>query len=125
MPKIFDHKTGVASDLNSQIDIHAVDEPGAGGAYHRYELSLISPTGPVGVQELAFQHGPIGEAGLNGISNEALMAIVIHRLRCFQGGAFSCRENAIAITKLEEALLWLNKRTRDRIARGVEGTSIV
>ena len=38
-------------------------------------------------------------------------------------GDFACRENSIAITKLEEALLWLNKRTQDRIARNVEGTS--
>jgi hypothetical protein len=34
---------------------------------------------------------------------------------------FPCRENALAITKLDEALLWLEKRTRDRVARGVEG----
>lgn len=36
---------------------------------------------------------------------------------------FPCRENAIAITKLDEALMWLNERTKKRISRGVEGTS--
>jgi hypothetical protein len=37
---------------------------------------------------------------------------------------FPCRENAIAITKLDEALLWLNKRTSDRVKRNVEGKQI-
>lgn len=52
------------------------------------------------------------------------MAVVIDRLQGFQSGQYACRDNAIALTKLEEALMWLNKRTNDRIARGVEGTSI-
>jgi hypothetical protein len=34
---------------------------------------------------------------------------------------FPCRENSIAITRLEEALMWLDKRTANRDARGVEG----
>jgi hypothetical protein len=47
--------------------------------------------------------------------------ICIDRLRSFQSGDFKCRENALALTKLEEALHWLNHRTRDRQSRGVEG----
>ena len=70
-----------------------------------------------------FQKGPIKENGVNGCHNEDLIAIVIDRLQCLNQGDFACRENSIAITKLEEALLWLNKRTQDRIARNVEGTS--
>lgn len=38
--------------------------------------------------------------------------------------AFPCRENAIVITNLETSLLWLEKRTRDRMARNVEGKQI-
>lgn len=34
-----------------------------------------------------------------------------------------CRENSIAVTKLDEALMWLKKRKEDRTARGVEGTN--
>ena len=34
---------------------------------------------------------------------------------------YPCRENAITITKIEEALMWQEKRTKDRIARNVEG----
>jgi hypothetical protein len=55
---------------------------------------------------------------------DPLIAIVIDRLRGFQSGPFSCRENALALTKMEEALHWLNARTRDRMERGVEGKSV-
>jgi hypothetical protein len=70
---------------------------------------------------IGFQNGPIKEFGLNGITQEALLAIVIDRLRSFQAGPFSSRYNAIALTKTEEALMWLQRRTVDRIRRGVEG----
>jgi hypothetical protein len=56
------------------------------------------------------------------VTDEALLAIQIDRLRSFQSGKFACRENAIALTHLEEAMMWLNKRTENRLARGVEGT---
>jgi hypothetical protein len=71
-----------------------------------------------------FQEGPIKEAGVNGVCNEDLIAMVICRLEHFQRSEFSCRENALAITKLEEALLWLRKRTMGREKRGVEGTHV-
>jgi len=51
-----------------------------------------------------------------------LIAVVIDRLQGFQGGKFACRENALALTKLEEAVHWLHHRTAQRLARGVEGT---
>lgn len=70
-----------------------------------------------------FQNGPIKENSVNGCQNEDLITIIIDRLESFQKTEFSCRENAIAITKLQEALMWLEKRTADRIARGVEGTN--
>lgn len=69
-----------------------------------------------------FQEGPIKECGVNGVMNEDLIAMVITRLEHFQKSEFSCRENALAITKLEEALLWLRKRTIGRENRGIEGT---
>jgi hypothetical protein len=72
--------------------------------------------------DVRFQDGPIQETGVNGISNEALLAIVEDRLAGFQSGQYACRENAIALTKIQEAMMWLHKRTRDRAARGVEGT---
>jgi hypothetical protein len=72
-----------------------------------------------------FQEGPIKEQGVNGINNEDAIVMVIRRLQGFQDSPYSCRENAMAITKLEEALLWLRKRTMGRENRGVEGTNAV
>lgn len=69
-----------------------------------------------------FQCGPIGEVGVNGVMNEDLIAMVIARLQHFNNTDFQCRENSMAITKLEEALMWLGKRTNARLQRGVEGT---
>lgn len=122
MRKITDHKV---NGLNEAIDITVLDEPGSGGANHEYAIDLTcapnSPKGPSSVR-ISFQNGPVLEAGFNGISNEALLAVVIDRMRGFQSGQFASRENACALTKLEEAMMWLHKRTRDRMARGVEGT---
>ncbi len=89
------------------------------------EPSLGNPNEPIKpLAEIHFQEGPIIEYGVNGVCNEDLIAMVICRLEHFQKSEYSCRENAIAITKLEEALLWLRKRTMAREKRGVEGTSI-
>lgn len=59
----------------------------------------------------------------NGTTNEEVLAVLIDRMQYLQG-KFLCRENAIVITKLEESLMWLNKRTNDRKARGVEGKQL-
>lgn len=71
---------------------------------------------------IRFQEGPIKECGVNGVNNEDLISMVICRLEHFQKSEFNCRENSLAITKLEEALLWLRKRTMGREKRNVEGT---
>jgi hypothetical protein len=73
-----------------------------------------------------WQNGPLGRGGEriepNGAFVETVIAAVVERIEFYQAGEFKCRENAIAITKLEEALLWLNYRTQKREQRGVEGT---
>jgi len=56
----------------------------------------------------------------DGTTNEDVLAVLINRMHYLQS-KFPCRENAIVITKLEESLMWLNKRTNDRVKRGVEG----
>ena len=77
------------------------------------------------LEKIHFQEGPIKECGVNGVCNEDLINMVIDRLEHFQNSDFKCRENALAITALEEALLWLRKRTMGREQRGVEGTHTV
>lgn len=74
------------------------------------------------LQKIHFQEGPIKEAGVNGVNNEDLLIMVKTRLEHFNQTDFRCKENSMAITKIEEALLWLRKRTMGREARGVEGT---
>lgn len=59
----------------------------------------------------------------DGTTNEELLLVLIDRLQ-YLNGKFPCRENALVITKLEESLMWLNKRTSDRLARNVEGKQI-
>lgn len=127
MRTISDHKVNPANDL---IDIKVMDEPGAGGANHVYEVWLPDTVvdgpgeghshGPAAT--IKFQNGPINENGINGLTQEVLLAIVADRLRSFQAGKFACRENALALTKIEEAQHWLHSRTLSRMQRGVEGT---
>jgi hypothetical protein len=83
-----------------------------------------APKQEVSLQEIHFQEGPIKEFGVNGVCDEDLIAMVITRLEAFNKTDFRCRENSMAITKLEESLLWLRKRTLAREQRGVEGTHI-
>ena len=72
-----------------------------------------------------WQNGPLGRGYDRKAPNGAFVETVIdaarQRIQFYQDSKFKCRENAIAITKLEEALLWLNKRTSDREKRQVEG----
>lgn len=87
--------------------------------------SLRNPAGSELLGVVHFQEGPIKEAGVNGVTNEDLIHMVVCRLEHFQQSQYSSRDNAMAITKLEEALLWLRKRTIGRENRGVEGTHAV
>jgi hypothetical protein len=75
---------------------------------------------------IRWQNGPLGR-GIerqepNGAFVEGVIAAAIDRLEYYQGSRFRCRENALAITKLEEALHWLQARTAKREEREVEGT---
>lgn len=73
--------------------------------------------------DIQFQAGPIQERGVNGTTIEEVIGVLCRRLEGFQNGPFRCRENALAITKLEEARMWLTERTRKRQSQGVEGTN--
>lgn len=96
---------------------------------HKYELVNFENDIPELNQHIQFiQKEPISEGAPvlktvnDGTTNEEVLAVLIDRLMYLQS-KFPCRENAIVITKLEESLMWLNKRTADRKARNVEGTN--
>lgn len=69
-----------------------------------------------------WQDGIIGPDGQNGAFVEDVLEAARQRLLFFNSTKFRCRENSIAITKIEEALQWLDWRTRQRLAEGVENT---
>jgi len=120
MRKITDHIVNPANDL---IDITVMDEPGSGGANHYYAID-VNGSETAGI-DMYFQNGPIAENGVNGITQEVLLAIVADRLRSFQDGPFACKANACALTHIEEAQHWLQQRTLERMRRGVEGTHAI
>ncbi len=92
---------------------------------HQYELSHLEGDGH---EILSFikkesTENP-GELQIvsDGTTNEEVLRVLIDRMNFLQVKK-PCRENAIVITKLEECLMWLEKRTAGRVAAGVEGTS--
>lgn len=105
---------------NNELTIGTVDEPGIGGAHHEYFICV--PNGDPGDVRIKFQNGPIKEVGTNGVTHEALLAIVIDRLEGFQSGPYECEENQDALNYLRKAQEVLHDRTLARLARGVEGT---
>lgn len=122
MRNLTDHQVNPANDL---LIAAAIDEPGSGGANHMYEVSGYAGKSGATSVLIEFQNGPINEVGVNGLTHEVLLAIVADRLRSFQTGPFSTRYNALALTHIEEAQNWLNRRTLERMRRGVEGTHTV
>ena len=106
-------------------DVYAVGEKGNGGAYHEYDITFDKySNGYISTNKIIFQNGPRKDSNsIHGVLDTDLLEIVRHRLQCFQQGEFATRENAIALTHIEEALLWMNKRVEDRIERNVLGTN--
>ena len=119
---------------NDELKIEVVDDPGCGGANHRYDItgfdtdknpSAIGGDGyksSFGRTIILFQNGTIPQCGTNGITHEVLLAILIDRLDKFQSGPFACEENQVALEALRVAQGSLKSRTEKRLARGVEGT---
>ena len=100
------------------LDIVRIGEVNKGGAYTKYVIQNTQAEEEYAA--ITFQDGNPHEQ-INGASNEALLTIVLDRMRSWNQGEFKCRENALAITKLEEVLHWLDHRT-NRIQRIGEGT---
>lgn len=69
---------------------------------------------------IRFQKGAM-ELGRNGVTTVEVLDVLIDHLKGFQAGPYACRENAIAITELETAKLWLEHRARLREAQGLKG----
>lgn len=96
---------------------------------HRYVAkNFIEPSNGQTIQFIHKESKEGGEPGEmvtidDGTTNEELLDILIDRIKFLQA-KFPCKENACCITHLEEGLMWLEKRTRDRVKRQVEGKHI-
>lgn len=105
---------------NDAISVSVLDEPGCGGACHQYQIASEGLPGFCFV--LKFQNGPIREAGVNGLTHETLLAVLQDRLEGFQSGPYATADNAEALEHIRGAMECLHRRTKERLARGVEGT---
>lgn len=113
-------------------DVWSVDEEGPGGAHHRYvickqgEVDLQCGYNSEGVlEDIKLQCGPRkDENSIHGVIDTDLLEIVRDRLKSFQAGPFASRENSYALTHIEEALMWMNRRVEDRIERNVLGKNV-
>jgi len=127
MRKLTDHKVNPANDT---LTVMVMDKPGSGGANHRYEIFGFNSATNVsesGIDDrdrvsILFQNGPINEVGVNGVTHEALLAILCDRMRGFQAGPYHSADNAEALACMEQAQTALQRRTKARMAHGVEGT---
>lgn len=100
------------------------DEQGNGGANHRYQIVDINNPDVV-YGNIILQNGARKlDDSVHGVLDTDLLEIVRHRLQCFQQGPFSSRDNSVALTHVEEALMWMNRRVEDRIERNVLGTNV-
>jgi hypothetical protein len=116
--KLTNHQVNPVNDL---IEIITADEPGPGGANHQYLMYWPSQGSGIDTRRIDFQKGAINENGINGLTQEVLLAIVEHRLTSFQAGPFANDFNAQALEHVQEALKILKARTLERMFRGVEG----
>ena len=99
--------------------VHPVDANGKPDGGHAWATGI----------DIRWQQGPIvvdgQETEPNGAFMETLIKIAIDRMEFYQTTEFKCRENALVITKLEEALHWQQHRLNNRAKRGVLGTHTV
>jgi hypothetical protein len=117
--KVTTHLTGV-DELTDALVIECDEpDPHAGNGTHLYRV--YGADGEL-LAQVQYQHGPRGEAfSTPGVSTLAMLSLELHHLQSFQNGPFACRENALAITALEEARNRVLQRIIDRKLRGVLG----
>lgn len=92
-------------------------------AGHSYHADIEAGEYSRPLTAIGFQNGPIKQEGTNGLTNEALLTVLIHRTMTLNK-QFPCEENETAIRHMKEALDAFNQRTANRKARGVEGTLV-
>lgn len=131
-----DFKPGVANDY---IIVEAGDEltdkqiKGEGKSHASYNFFVKSVRGGEWSKSLnvRFHQGPLLEENpdgsvrqlpVQGVTNEAVLAMVLDRLEVFQKGKFACNQNQFAIERIKEAIDALKAREAERFKAGIVGT---
>ena len=120
MRELVGHRSSVPTDINNQVRIRE-RAPGV------YQIGATpdseeDSTGDA-YTTLTFHEGPTHVEGvLTGVTDEALLAIVLERLRqqevALPAGHRDITATTYAIQGLSAALRWLQHRTRDRARQG-------
>lgn len=117
---------------NEPLNITVMDAPAIGGGNNYYTITGMSyeanpvaggtniPIEMIDTAHILFHNGPVTN-GANGITDQTLLAILIDRFKGFQSGPFKCEESAQTLYHLEWAMKWMERRTKERVSRGVEG----
>lgn len=109
-----------AIGVNGLNVVYVNDEVKFSG-HHEYEVCR-KDTGEI-LLKVQYQEGArLDPNSIPGILDLDLMYMIRDRIQTFQKGEFACRENALVLTKIEEAIMWAEKRVKDREERGVLGT---
>lgn len=123
------------NDIKNCTVINELDASGnpSGGFAEGVGFTIRWQQGPLGRHTPDCVPGDICAAGCTrldptGAFVETIISIAKQRIEFYQesaGGKFRCVENEIAASFLGDALNWLEKRTKVREARRVEGTHAV
>ena len=114
------YATGKIHEVNKGVHQYTVFYNGL-----KYQIeNSLNPYDEKNSTVINFQNGPRNVKGsIPGVLDSDLIEIVKHRYESFQSGPYSTRENAIVISYLEKALLYMNKRAEDRFEANKLGTN--
>ncbi|MDV7475317.1 hypothetical protein R5C08_09390 [Acinetobacter baumannii] len=112
-------------EIDKLVNGEAVEVITAYAQGHYYKISANPENTNAKDFEISihFQDGPISDHGVNGVTSEALLKILIHRTKILDEN-FPSEFNKQAIVYMESALKEFNKRTEERRARGVADTLV-
>jgi len=109
------------NECNKAITLDA-DDRNENGVTQNYYASWHEVDDSTMTIDIPFQYGPIKEVGTNGLTLEVLLSIAADQLEGYQSSPYANKYNATALDHIRAAAYTLELRTKEREARGVEGT---
>lgn len=102
------------------LEFYAIEQQLMDGKVTDHTYTAIG-SGERQLVSLNFQTESTASVGANGLTNESLIAVLLHRLR-FLNAQLPSRNTALAISNLVQAATLLEARSTNRQVRQVEGT---